>query len=136
MIQHGILGMLNAIRRHVSCSVTYKRFKEEVYDPDTGTRKEFWETPGIEVIRGAVSEQEIEAAGGLVSVDDIWISFPIASFKKQEGETEDPRPTPGDEIKFPDNSIWAPIPRGGTKSVIYSQDPASMIFTVYLRRVS
>ena len=122
---------LDHLKIRVGKQVTYKRFKTYEYDPSSGTVPTFWETPSFKAVVGTVSHELIAVSGGLLAAGDRAIYFPRSAFTKQNGETSDPEPGPGDIVVI-DGEEWGTDLGDG--KTLWSLDPTGTMFTVYLRR--
>jgi len=128
-----VSNTLGHLKLRIGKQVTYKRFKTYEYDPTSGTVPTFWETPSFKAVVGSVSHDLISVSGGLLMAGDRAIYFPKSAFTKQDGETSDPEPGPGDIVVI-DGEEWGTDL--GDRKTLWNLDPTGTMFTVYLRRRS
>jgi len=136
-MRHQVEQAFLTARRHAGVAVTYKRFKEMTYHPDTGETKTFWEEVALTAVAGSVTQRELEQGGGTLQVGDRWIVLPKSAFTKQAGEQAEPEPREGDEVVFPDGTVWGPVPTGSAqeRSAVFREDPTGTLWQVFLRRL-
>lgn len=109
--------------------VTYKRFKESTYDPDSGETKTWYETPSFTPIMGDVDSYTASNNADL-KTNDKTLVFKQSEFTQQSGESDEPEPKPGDEIDI-DGKTWTPDLDGNT---LWREDTMQKLFKVFIRR--
>ena len=114
----------------IGASIQYKRYKETIYDPETGETKVFWETPTFDAIPLRVQTAEIDSSKGRLQQGDIAFVFRASEFTSQ-GSEDDARPTAGDEIVYNGETYEVDLGSGQT---LYKEDATGTMFTVYARR--
>lgn len=125
------------MRNRLGKTITYKRWKENVYNPDTGTVKAWWESPVFKATVLSVGISEISAAGGRLKTGDCNFTFPVSEFTTQagtnnQGESDHTEPTPGDEIVY-DGDTWKVDLATGAS--VWKRDATGTLFQVYARRL-
>ena len=127
MLGQQVTSAFDHLVARVGTTVRYKRFRSSQYDPDLGTTKTFWEIVEFPAIVYSRTSREIPIEGGSLSDLDAIIVFKQNVFTKQPEETEEPRPSLGDEIEF-DGKTWTVAEIG--RRPFYQEDPTRTLYFV------
>ena len=131
MVQERIASAFDHILARFGVPVTYRRLKGVSYDPDTGTRKEFWETKTFRAVVYSTSTREVPIEGGAISNAEAVMVFRQDVFTQQPGEPERPSPKLGDEIEF-HGQRWTPAEVA--KRLVLREDPTKTLYFLGVRR--
>jgi len=117
-------------------SIQYKRWKENVYNADTGSTPAYWESPTFDALVLSVKVSEINSSGGRLKSGDCAFSFRVDEFTtisgtNNQGETDHTEPTPSDVIIY-DGDTWKTELDDG--SAVWKRDVTKTMYQVFARR--